>query len=195
MHRARVRLLLLVGCLWSRICEGSFICCCSLVAYRPSNMLVYLRDGSAKTVVLGRLGGGGCSLGCLSSQQHASVSQGRIFEDSFICCCSLVAYRPSNTLVYLRDGSSKTVLFVVVRWLLIVPATCWCISWTHLRRWFCCCSLGCLSSQQHASVSQGRIFEDSFICCCSLVAYRPSNMLVYPSDGSGQTILHAATLR
>ena len=30
----------------------------------------------------------------------------------------------------------------------------------------CCCLLvGCLTSQQHASVSQGRICSDSFTCC------------------------------
>ena len=35
------------------------------------------------------------------------------------------------------------------------------------RGWSCCLLLfvGCLSSQQHASVSQGRIFTDNFTCC------------------------------
>ena len=34
-----------------------------------------------------------------------------------------------------------------------------------------------------------------YICCCWLVAYRPSNMLAYLRDGSAQTIVSAATLR
>ena len=32
---------------WDDICRG----CCLLVAQRPSNMLVYLRDGSAQTIL------------------------------------------------------------------------------------------------------------------------------------------------
>ena len=31
--------------------------------------------------------------------------------------------------------------------------------------WFVCLFVGCLSSQQHASVSQGRICTDNFTCC------------------------------
>ena len=46
--------------------------------------------------------------------------------------------------VYLRVGG----LFVC--WLLNVPATCECIS-----GWEDCLFVGCLTSQQHASVSQG----------------------------------------
>ena len=30
---------------------------------------------------------------------------------------------------------------------------------------FVCWLVGCLTSQQHASVSQGRIFLDNFACC------------------------------
>ena len=29
----------------------------------------------------------------------------------------------------------------------------------------CCLLVGCLTSQQHASVSQGRICSDNFTCC------------------------------
>ena len=32
-------------------------------------------------------------------------------------------------------------------------------------RFVCCLLVGCLSSQQHASVSQGRICTDNFTCC------------------------------
>ena len=31
--------------------------------------------------------------------------------------------------------------------------------------WFVCLLVGCLTSQQHASVSQGRICSDNFTCC------------------------------
>ena len=33
------------------------------------------------------------------------------------------------------------------------------------------------------------------VCCCLLVAQRPSDMLVYIRDRSAQTIVHAVTLR
>ena len=32
-------------------------------------------------------------------------------------------------------------------------------------RWIVCWLVGCLTSQQHASVSQGRICTDNFTCC------------------------------
>ena len=35
---------------------------------------------------------------------------------------------------------------------------------THLRRWVCL-FVGCLTSQRHASVSQGRICSDNVTCC------------------------------
>ena len=35
--------------------------------------------------------------------------------------------------------------------------------WTH--QWFVCLLVGCLTSQQHASVSQGRICTDNVTCC------------------------------
>ena len=57
-------------------------------------------------------------VGCFTSQQHVSVSQGRAIPTM------LVALRPSNMRVYLRDGLS------VQCWLLNVPATCECISGT-----------------------------------------------------------------
>ena len=45
--------------------------------------------------------------------------------------------------------------------LLNVPATCECISGTDLLSLF----VACLTSRQHASVSQGRICSDNFTCC------------------------------
>ena len=51
----------------------------------------------------------------------------------------------------------------------------WLVSWTEhsvndvlcckISFRFVCLLVGCLTSQQHASVSQGRICEDSFTCC------------------------------
>ena len=35
---------------------------------------------------MGGRGGGCLFVGCLTSQQHASVSQGRICSDNFTCC-------------------------------------------------------------------------------------------------------------
>ena len=84
-----------------------------MVALSPSDMLVYLRDGSAQTILrtatllccvvvcyiaYGKLfprhnsmllGVIICCLlfvGYLTSQQHASVCQGRICSDKFTCC-------------------------------------------------------------------------------------------------------------
>ena len=76
-------------------------CCCILVAYRPSNMLLHQRHaGLSQGQVAYR------PSNMLLHQRHAGLSQGQ------------VAYRPSNMLVYLRDR------------LVIVPATCWSISGT-----------------------------------------------------------------
>ena len=71
-------------------------------------------------------------------------------------------------LVYLRDGSAQTIfwLCLFVGWLFNVPATCQCISGTDLHRQFfgyACLLVGCLTSQQHASVSQGRVCTDNFL--------------------------------
>ena len=57
-----------------------------------------------------------------------------------------------------------------VGWLLNIPATCQCISGTELLRQFYvlpqnCWFVGCSTSQQHASVSQGRICSDNCTCC------------------------------
>ena len=54
-------------------------------------------------------------------------------------------------------------VFFFFRWLLNVPATCQCISGTDLLN--VCLLVACLTSQQQASVSQGRICSDSCTCC------------------------------
>ena len=46
-------------------------------------------SGIERRLSRGRGGGGGgvgCLLGCLTSQQHVNVSQGRICSDDFTCC-------------------------------------------------------------------------------------------------------------
>ena len=45
-------------------------------------MHVHLRDGSTQTIMTGLL----LFVGCLTSQQQASVSQGRICSDNFTRC-------------------------------------------------------------------------------------------------------------
>ena len=87
--------------------------------------------------------------GCFMSQKHAGVSQGRSYQ-----CCLLVASRPRNMLVYLKDGHTS-----VVCWLLHVPETCWCISGTVTPVLFA----GCFMPQQHAGISQGQSYQ-----CCLL---------------------------
>ena len=42
-----------------------------------------------------------------------------------------------------------------------VPASCYSLS----QRQFVCLLVGCLTSQQQASVSQGRVCTDNFTCC------------------------------
>ena len=37
--------------------------------------------------------------------------------------------------------------------------------WRHLSLWFVCLFFGCLTSQQQANVSQGRICSDNLTCC------------------------------
>ena len=62
-----------------------------------------------------------------------------------------------------------TQLCVVVCWLLNVPATCKCISGTAVVRVALLRQmvgvLGCLTSQQHTSVSQGRICSEKCTSC------------------------------
>ena len=54
--------------------------CVPLGASRPSNMLVHLRDGAAR--IIRRAASLVLLDGCLTSQQHAGVSQGRICSDN-----------------------------------------------------------------------------------------------------------------
>ena len=55
--------------------------------------------------------------------------------------------------------------------LLSMKSLCWRWRWwtrwrqQRRRRWFVCLLVGCLTSQQHATVSPGRICTDNFTCC------------------------------
>ena len=44
---------------------------------------------------------------------------------------------------------------------------CWLVAsrFSNMQSVDCCLFVGCLTSQQHASVSQGRICSDNFTCC------------------------------
>ena len=46
----------------------------------------------------------------------------------------------------------------------ILPTSASCVP-GPIRLWFVCWLVGCLTSQQQASVSQGRICSDNFTCC------------------------------
>ena len=74
-------------------------------------------------------------VGCLTSQQHASVSQGRICSDNFTCCYTEIEGADPNfhlTLSQYTDTTSRVISMLYsfsypslfVCWLLNVPATC-----------------------------------------------------------------------
>ena len=85
---------------------------------------------------------------CLTSQQHASVSQGRICRDNCTCChtdreaagptCHVTQSQHTELTVSGNNDPAESGV---------------------------CLLVGCLTSQQHASVSQGRICTDNFTCC------------------------------
>ena len=64
-------------------------CCvggCLLVAYHPRNMLVYRYILNLEKKIQDESGIVCLLVGCLTSQQHASASQGRICSDNLTCC-------------------------------------------------------------------------------------------------------------
>ena len=103
--------------------------------------------------VLGEGGGGGGGGGegcwlvaCLTSQQHASVSQGRICSDNWTCCHTEIELddhtcrhtQPQHTVTGPTSPSADNTTpgQVFVCWLLNIPATFECISGTVLLRQF-----------------------------------------------------------
>ena len=73
----------------------------------------------------------------LTCQQYACVSQGRICSDCCICCHTETEFAELSCHL----TQSRYIIIIV------------------------CLFVGCLTSQQHASVSQGRICSDNFTCC------------------------------
>ena len=56
---------------------------------RSGDVEVNLTTSPARrSVQEGEVGGLSCLLACLTSQQQASVSQGRVCSDNFACCCT-----------------------------------------------------------------------------------------------------------
>ena len=53
---------------------------------KPEGAVGLSKGGVWVCFVLGEWGRVGLMVGCLTSQQHASVSQGRICSDNFTCC-------------------------------------------------------------------------------------------------------------
>ena len=66
---------------------------------------------------------------CLTSQQHASVSQGRTSSNKFTCCHTEMEV--ADQTFHLSQSQSR---LKIVGCLLNVLATCWCISGTDLLR-------------------------------------------------------------
>ena len=89
-------------------------------------------------------------VGCLTSQQQARVSQGRIRSDNSTCCHTGDRSCRSNFLAHPNNRIQTPGQ--------PVPAV-------TLQRVAVCLFVGCLTSQQQASVSQGRICTDNFTCC------------------------------
>ena len=51
---------------------------------------------------------------------------------------------------------------------------------TFSQKRSCSCLVGCLTSQQQASVSQGRICLDNFMCCHTEISISPSHSILTP---------------
>ena len=97
-------------------------------------------------------------------RQDASVSQGSICSDKCVCCHtdtevadqSFYLIQPLSTDT--RQTSPNTDP---------IPPAAW--EGSHWSTKFyvtgVCLFVSCLTSQQHASVSQGRICSDDFTCC------------------------------
>ena len=92
-------------------------------------------------------------VGYLTSQRHTSVSQGRICLDNFTYC---------HTEIEVADQTFHLTQSQYTDTWLTSPSTdpitpgIW-----ESSHWFVCC----WTSQQQASVSQGRICSDNFTCC------------------------------
>ena len=84
-----------------------------------------------------------------------------------VCVCVCVCARACvRACVYVCVRAYACVcLCVHARARVCVACMCMCVS-VCMHVYVCACLfVGCLTSQQHASVSQGRICSDNFTCC------------------------------
>ena len=111
-------------------------------------------------------------VGCLTSQQHASVPQGRICTDNFKCCHTEVEV--ADQTFYLTQSQYTDTGPTSPSADLIAPGTWQGSHWRGerggipdllLSRGFVCWLVACFLSRQHASVSQGRMCSDNCTCC------------------------------
>ena len=94
-------------------------------------------------------------VGCLTSRQHASVSQVRICSDKFTCCHTEIEVADQTFYLtqsqYTSERSEGSAVSI--------------LSEQRDPGDRACLLVGCLTSRQHASVSQVRICSDKFTCC------------------------------
>ena len=84
---------------------------------------------------------------------HASVCQGRICSDDLTCC-------------YTEMDVDRTFYLTQSQYIGTGPTSLSATDPATPGAWqFVCLLVGCLTSQQQASVSQGRICSDNFTCC------------------------------
>ena len=94
---------------------------------------------------------------CLTSQQHASVSQGWTCSDSCTRCHTEI-----EVFFLLLVGCLTSQQQASVSQGRTCSDSC---TRCHTEIEFVCLLVGCLTSQQQASVSQGRICSDNLTCC------------------------------
>ena len=70
-----------------------------------------------------------------------------------------------NNLEYDNFASEGLASYCSLRLQLLVVYTLILLSWQSTQTTIVCLLVGCLTSQQQASVSQGRICSDNFTCC------------------------------
>ena len=114
---------------------------------------------------------------CLTSQQHANVSQGRICSHNCTCCHTEREVADQTFCLtqsqYTDTGPTGPSAYPITpfAW----QGSHWSANFeitgmtrpgkNPVARGILSLLVGCLTSQQHAGVSQGRICTDNFTCC------------------------------
>ena len=104
-------------------------------------------------------------IGLLKSQQHATLSQRRIGSNKRTCfhteteAADPSCYLTQSQSPYTEPTSPSADPFTPGAW----QGSHWSASFKSFLT--VCLLVGCLTSQQQASVSQGRICSDNFTCC------------------------------